>query len=189
MRFRLGSRSAVGAALLALAPLARADEAVFKALAQGGHAVLMRHAKIARHAKALVLDAGGNCANEENLSNPGRAQAQRLKAALDKAGVRFDAVLASPFCRTRDTARLAFGRADVDANLTALELGTPDQAQARTKAITALLAGHAGKGNVALVTHRPNIDALTMELVEEGEAVVARIGADGELQIVGRISP
>jgi phosphohistidine phosphatase SixA len=108
---------------------------------------------------------------------------------LDKAGIKFDAVLTSPFCRAKETAQLAFGGATVDSNLTALEIGTQAQGQARTQAITDLLARHAGKGNVALVTHRPNIDALTMELVEEGEAVVARIQPNGTLDAVGRIRP
>lgn len=173
----------------ATSSFAVADEGALKALEQGGHALLMRHANTSGHSKALVLDSRGDCSNEENLSDQGRAQAQRVRSMLDKAGVKFDAVLASPFCRTRDTAELAFGRATVDADLTALELGTADQARLRAARITALLARHAGKGNVALVTHRPNIDALTMELVEEGEAIVARIQPDGSLDVVGRIRP
>jgi len=181
--------AAITAALFVAAPAAQGDEAAIKALTQGGHAILMRHAKISAHAKAMVLDPNGNCANEENLSDDGRAQSGRLKAMLDKAGIKFDAVLTSPFCRAKETAQLAFGGATVDSNLTALEIGTQAQGQARTQAITDLLARHAGKGNVALVTHRPNIDALTMELVEEGEAVVARIQPNGTLDAVGRIRP
>jgi phosphohistidine phosphatase SixA len=177
------------AVLAVPAPVAAADEAAVKALAQGGHAVLMRHANVSGHARALVLDPNGNCANEDNLSDEGRAQAGRLKDLLDRAGAKFDVVLASPFCRTRETAQLAFGRATVDGNLTALELATPAQAQARTRAMTELLSRHAGKGNVAVVTHRPNIDALTMEIVEEGEAIVARIRPGGELDVVGRVRP
>lgn len=168
---------------------AQADEAALRALEQGGHAILIRHAKVGSHERALVLDPAGNCANELNLNDEGRAQARRLKALLDRAGVRFDLVLTSPFCRARDTATLVFGRATVDENLTALELGTPEQAQARTRAMTETLARQAGKGNVALVTHRPNVMMLTLEIVEEGEAIVARIRADGELDVVGRLRP
>jgi phosphohistidine phosphatase SixA len=72
--------------------------------------------------------------------------------------------------------------------LTAPELGPQEPAQARSKAIAALLTRHAGKGNVALVTHRPNVGALTMEIIEEGEAVVAKIQLSAELEPVGRIS-
>ena len=70
-----------------------------------------------------------------------------------------------------------------------MENGTQEQGQERTKAITELLTRHAGKGNVALISHRPNIDAITLELVEEGEAVVARIQFNGELDVIGRIAP
>jgi phosphohistidine phosphatase SixA len=179
----------LASALLVAVPIARADEAAIKAMMQDGHAILMRHAKTSGHSKALVLDPQGNCANEENLSDEGRAQAQRLKSMLDKAGVKFETVLTSPFCRARDTAQLAFGKASVDENLTALEIGSKEQAQARTKQLTELLGRYAGKGNVALVTHRPNIDALTMELVEEGEALVAKIQSGGTLDVVARIKP
>jgi len=178
----------LASALLVAMPIAHADEAAIKAMMQGGHAILMRHAKTSGHSKALVLDPQGNCANEENLSDEGRAQAQRLKM-LDKAGVKFETVLTSPFCRARDTAQLAFGKASVDQNLTALEIGSKEQVQSRTKQMTELLGRHAGKGNVALVTHRPNIDALTMELVEEGEALVAKIQPGGTLDMIARIRP
>jgi phosphohistidine phosphatase SixA len=181
--------AAMTVALLGSAAAVHADESAIKAMAQGGHALLVRHAKISGHAKAMVLDPNGNCGNEENLSEDGRAQAQRLKAMLDKAGVKFDAVLTSPFCRAKETAQLAFGRATVDPDLTALEIGTQAQGQARTQAVTTQLARHAGKGNVALVTHRPNIDALTMELAGEGEAVIAKIQPNGALDVVGRIKP
>jgi phosphohistidine phosphatase SixA len=181
--------SFAAAVAAAFAVAAHADEAALRALAQGGHAMVIRHAKVGSHERALVLDPAGICANEANLSAEGRAQAQRFKALLDRAGVRFDLVLTSPFCRARDTATLVFGRAAVDENLTALELGTPEQAQARTRAVTETLARQAGKGNVALVTHRPNVMMLTLEIVEEGEAIVARIRADGELDVVGRLRP
>ena len=180
---------ALAALSLAAAPAALADEGALKALSQGSHAVLMRHAKTSGHSKALVLDPNGNCSNEDNLSEEGRAQARRLKAMLDKAGAKFDSVMTSPFCRAKDTAELAFGRATVESNLTALELGTSDQAKARSEKITAALARQSGKGNVALVTHRPNIDALTMELVEEGEVIVAKIQPSGMLEVITKFKP
>jgi phosphohistidine phosphatase SixA len=182
-------RTVAALALSAMTSMVLADEGSLKALAQGGHVILVRHAAISGHAKALALDPSGNCANEENLSEQGRAQATRLKSMLDRAGVKFDLVLTSPYCRAKETAQLAFGRATVDTNLTALENGTQEQALARSKAITELLAGRVGKGSIAMVTHRPNIDALTLELVDEGEAVVARIQPGGDLDVVGRIRP
>lgn len=170
-------------------PTARADEAVLKLLAGGGHALVLRHAKVEDHARAAVLDPDGNCANESNLSEEGRAQARRLGRMLERASVRFELVLTSPYCRARDTARLAFGGATVDASLSPLDLVPQAQAQARTQALAQRLARHAGRGSVALVTHRPNVMMLTLELVDEGEAIVARIREDGDLDVVGRLRP
>lgn len=186
---KLALIAALAAVYVLPTPSAFADEAALKALSQGGHAIVMRHAKTSGHSKALVLDPNGNCANEDNLSDEGRAQAERLKRMLDKAGAKFDVVLTSPFCRAKETARLAFGSARVDPDLAALELGTAEQAKLRTEKINAVLARQAGKGNVALVTHRPNVDALTMELVEEGEVILAKIQPNGMLDIVSKFKP
>jgi hypothetical protein len=41
----------------------------------------------------------------------------------------------------------------------------------------------------ALVTHRPGVDALTMELAEEGEVSVARIPSNGMLTILTMVKP
>jgi phosphohistidine phosphatase SixA len=168
---------------------ARADEAVLKALASGGHALVLRHAKVEDHALAAVLDPNGNCANEANLSEEGRAQARRLRQMLERAAARFDLVLTSPYCRARETAQLAFGGGTVEAALLPADLGPQADAQAHMQALAQRLARQAGRGNVALVTHRPNVMMLTLELVDEGEAIVARIRDDGELDVVGRLRP
>ncbi len=51
----------------------------------------------------------GDCDTQRNLSAEGRDQAQRIGGAFARAGVRFDIVRSSQWCRTRETARLAFG--------------------------------------------------------------------------------
>ncbi len=143
----------------------------------------------ARSVEALALDPIANCANGVNLRNDGRAQSLRLTVMFDNAGIPFDAALTSPLSFTREAVHLAFGKATVVQNLTALEIGTQAQGQGRTEALTAQPANRAGKGHVALVTHRPNIDALTTELAEDGDGIAAQIqprhGRDG----VGRIRP
>ena len=37
------------------------------------------------------------------------------------------------------------------------------------------------------MSHRPNIDQLTMELVDEGELLVGRANASGEIDVLGKI--
>lgn len=50
----------------------------------------------------------GECSTQRNLDATGRAQARRIGEALRAQGVRVGAVLASEWCRTMETAELAF---------------------------------------------------------------------------------
>ena len=51
-------------------------------------------------------------------------------------------------------------------------------------AYEALIASRRGASPVIFVHHRPNIDLLSMELISEGEPIVARSNANGELVVV-----
>ena len=53
----------------------------------------------------------GDCTTQRNLDDAGRRQAQRIGEAFRARGIRVGAVLSSQWCRTRDTATLAFGAA------------------------------------------------------------------------------
>ena len=90
---------------------AHADEAIWSALKQGGKVVLMRHAAVDRSSGNPVLHTSGDCSKELNLSKLGREQAKRIGEMFRAHGVFTGEVLASPYCRTMDTARLAFGSA------------------------------------------------------------------------------
>lgn len=37
------------------------------------------------------------------------------------------------------------------------------------------------------VNHRPNIDAMTMELIDIGELLVGAVGEDGDTEVLGKI--
>ena len=51
-----------------------------------------------------------DCRTQRNLSAQGRAEARAIGQGVRRLKARVGKVLASPFCRTRDTARLAFSR-------------------------------------------------------------------------------
>jgi hypothetical protein len=40
---------------------------------------------------------------------------------------------------------------------------------------------------VVFVNHRPNIDRLAMELIDEGDLLVGRANANGEIDVLGTI--
>ncbi|MGZ5074629.1 MAG: histidine phosphatase family protein, partial [Usitatibacter sp.] len=104
-------------ALLASAADARAagaeDEALWALLRSGGQVVLMRHTVT----PPGVGDPPGmrvdDCSTQRNLTEEGRRQAREIGEAVRTHRVEFDRVLSSPLCRCLDTARLAFGRAEV----------------------------------------------------------------------------
>lgn len=176
-------------ALLALAQFgaAAADEALWTRLRHGGHAVLIRHA-------ATVPGIGdppgfrlADCATQRNLSEAGREQARRIGAAFRARGVPVGDVLTSRWCRSIDTARLAFGRATpwpaLDSSFG--EAGRPTEDKLRE--VKARLAQPVGDGNLILVTHNFNIRDLTGVAPAPGEMVIVAPAAAG-FQVVGRIA-
>jgi phosphohistidine phosphatase SixA len=83
------------------------------------------------------------------------------------------AVLSSEYCRTRETADLAFGRAELEPALTGFpERGDPSY-DARVRRTKELLARTPAKGeNTVLVAHIKNIEEVAGVSIEEGELAV-----------------
>ena len=90
-------------------------------------------------------------------------------------------------CRCRDTATLAFGVALLDPDLR--EIASADTAgiAAFDRKASSLLARHRGRTPIVFVSHRPNIELLTLELVDDGDLVVGRISESGEVEVLGRM--
>jgi broad specificity phosphatase PhoE len=184
-------RRAFLAALLAFAaaPAAADEAAAWKALRAGGHVALIRHASTEPglgDPPGYRLDA---CATQRNLSAQGREEARRLGERLRKEGVAVEKVYTSPWCRCRDTATLAFGKAD---EWEALSSFFDDRA--RESGLTERVKNRIGTystrkpaGTVVMVTHHVNIAALTGQAVGTGEIVVVRPDGCCGLKLVGRI--
>ncbi len=172
---------------------ARADEAFRAALREPGAAVLMRHATAPGigDPEGFRLD---DCATQRNLDASGRAEARQLGARLRAQGLAVGAVLHSRWCRTRDTAQLAFGgRPGVtirpEPAFDSFFAGQGDAA-AQTNAARAILAGWRGPGVLVVVTHQVNISALTGESPASGEAFAVVPGAaDGAWRVRARLRP
>ena len=52
-----------------------------------------------------------DCPKQRNLTDAGRSEARAIGAAIKRLGVPVGSVMASPFCRTMETAQLIFDRA------------------------------------------------------------------------------
>lgn len=145
------------------------------ALAEPAYVAIMRHALAPGTGDPSGFDVT-DCATQRNLDARGRAQARAIGAALREAGVVFDRILTSAWCRCRETADL-LGMGPVEA-MPALDSFYDDRSTAaeQTAALRVFLAGlHPGE-TVMLVTHQVNITALTGRSVASGEVFVIASG-------------
>jgi len=165
---------------------AGATEAGWALLRDGGHVVLLRHAQSPGSTEPANFDVE-DCATQRNLSDRGKQQARKIGALFAARAERTDKVLSSRYCRTRDTARLAFGDRITEEfqQLDPIVAGSPE-AEAQIEAVMEQIRGFTGSGNLVLVTHLETILALTGQPAREGEAVIVRPDAE-KLHVLGRI--
>ena len=171
----------------AFALQAGADDALWKKLeAESNLVVLMRHTQPAG-GNPLTWDESGSCQGESMLTAGGKAHAKRIGEAFASHGVK-PRVISSPMCRCRDTARIAFGDdLMTDESLREVASADSDRMKRFERKAHSLIAGHRGSVPLVLVNHRPNIDLLTMELIDEGDLLVGRANANGEIDVLGKI--
>jgi phosphohistidine phosphatase SixA len=128
----------------------------------------------------------GDCATQRNLDEGGRAQARRIGAAFGAEGVTVGAVLASRWCRTLETAELAFpGRVSGHAAFDSF-FSDPARRDARTAEARRVLAAWRGPGTLVAVTHQVNVTALTAIVPRPGEIVVVNPVSETDLMVVAR---
>lgn len=169
-----------------VAPTTHADEALWARLAEGGKVVLMRHASVTEGrngGNSLLRDP--SCKGERNLSDKGRQEAKALDERFRARNIPVEAVRHSPYCRTAETAKLAFGRGSEAAYLSLLEVLGADAAAAQTAQLNQVIGSYAGKGNLVLVTHEPNVNAVSFEIVKPADFVVLQPKGGSEFEELG----
>ena len=179
-------RKFLAAALLAcLAGTAAAAEAWPEI--PDGAIVLFRHA----NAPGVGDPPGhriGECSTQRNLDDTGREQARRIGQTFRARNVPVRRVLSSQWCRTRETAQLAFPGLVRDEPLFNSFFEDRSSAPTQTAAALALLKRWRGPGVLVVSTHQVNITALTGATVASGEGVVVRVGEKG-LDVMGLLPP
>jgi phosphohistidine phosphatase len=98
-----------------------------------------------RHGDAAADDGGGDAGRE--LSERGRAQADAAGRAISKLGFEIDTCLTSPKVRARDTAMIACRHLDLE----------PEACPQIAGGCFDTLELTAGRGNVMLVGHEPDL--------------------------------
>ncbi len=170
-------------------------EAPVQALRQGGHMILFRHATVDRIEEPALLDLA-DCGVQRQLIEEGRDQAQRVGRAFQALGIPVGQVLSSEYCRTLETARLAFGRAQSSEALLHPDYlplpgaPIPPPPEQRLEAARALLATPPPAGmNTALITHGEVVRAVVGFDLEFAEAAIYRPDGRGGTLLVARVPP
>jgi phosphohistidine phosphatase SixA len=157
-------------------------------LQDGGYVVYLRHAATDRSKEdAGVVDLD-DCSSQRNLSDAGRDQARAIGRGFRALGIPLGEVRSSEYCRTRQTAELAFLRVELEQDLTGFPNdGDPgyDERLRRTKELLALRP--ATGGNTVLVGHIKNIEAAAAISIEEGELAVFEPRGGTSFRYRGRI--
>ena len=166
-----------------------AGPALHAALLRGGYVLYFRHGATDFGQNDSAMTGYEDCARQRNLTDRGRDDARAIGAAIRRLRIPVTSVLASPFCRTRETAELIFGRATTDARVRGGPARTEDPERygaLRTLLSTPVAAG----GNIAIVSHGNPFHALAgPPYLAEGEvAIVEPLGAKG-FRVVGKITP
>jgi broad specificity phosphatase PhoE len=159
------------------AAIAIGGEAMVAALRRGGFVLVFQPTATDRKTERRI-DLG-NCSTQRNLSASGRQQATQLGAALDELRIPVGTVVTSPFCRTRDTGWLAFGRAEKAADLAPPPADGADVATAAAQFRTRLAVPPALGANTVLVTHAETIAAFLSVQLKPGEVLAYQTRQDG----------
>lgn len=143
-------------------------------LRSGGHVIFIRH----EHTELDALPGGESTdfpasEGQRNLSPVGRESARMLGKAFAMLEIPVGTVLASPYCRSRHTAELAFGRARVEHDLIGIPGNHGRSMNDMATALVRLTREHAKPGpNAVLVGHFHQLLDLHAIHLQEGEAAI-----------------
>jgi len=171
-------------AVRAAPPLAGAP--LVAALRQGGYVLYFRHTSTDFGQNDDRMTGYEDCARQRNLTDAGRAEARAIGAHIRALGIPIGRVLASPFCRTRETAELIFGRAAVTNAVRGGPAQADDDRYAELKALFA--APVAGGVDLVIVSHgNPYRAIVGGPYLAEGEAAVIEPRGKEGFRVVAQI--
>jgi len=147
---------------------------------QGGYVIYLRHADRSRGAKEPFnanspLDAFIDCTDQRNLTATGRAHAGKIGVAFRTLNIPVGRVVALPLCRTRETAQLAFGAAELDPRLY-----DPTY-------VKALFSEPVDKGNLVVVDTKDPVYRIADIILQPGEAAVFQPKKGGGFMYIGML--
>jgi hypothetical protein len=170
--------------LFAGAAAAEPDAKLLAELRQGGYVLFLRHTSTDFSQDDSRMTRFEDCATQRNLTDKGRAEARALGEHVKRLKIPIGEVLASPFCRTMETARLAFGKATAMNEVR----GGPVEA-ARYGALKRLLSSPVPGGTNRVISSHGNPFAALAgpPYLAEGEVAVVRPERGESFSVIARI--
>ena len=128
-----------------------------------------------------------DCASQRPLLDKGRAEARAIAGHLKRLGIPVDKVYASPFCRTVETAMLAFGKAEKTGDARGGPVKSDDPK--RYDALKRLLSTPPAPGtNNAISSHgNPFYAVFGPPYLAEGEIALVRPDGKAGFALAGKI--
>jgi virginiamycin B lyase len=189
-RIAAAALAAGTALLLPAGTTGSASPGLVEQLKRGGLVLVLRHAATDQSKQDEDPVDLADCTTQRNLSAAGRAQARTIRTGVARLRLRIGTVLTSRFCRTRETARLAFGRGKVEpALLNTINAAHDESWRRQIRAARRLIGTRPAVGTLTvLVTHGVVVSDATRLTLEEGETLVFR-PRNGGFRLLGRIAP
>src|SRR5918996_1668484 len=161
----------LSALIFASDALAQPDAELLNRLREGGYVLYLRHTSTDFSQNDSRMTSYEDCASQRNLTDRGRDEARAIGEHVKRLKIPIGEVLASPFCRTMETARLAFGRATATNDVR----GGPVEA-ARYEPLRKLLSSAVPKGTNRVISSHGNPFAALAgpPYLAEGEIAVVR---------------
>lgn len=160
-------------------------------LRNGGFVIYIRHASTVHAAGDEQKEEQGRCETQRNLSDKGRGEAQQIGKTFRALGIPIGAVVASPYCRTKETAALAFGDYEEDPDLGFVMGTNADETKRRAQSLRQRLGSLPEKGvNNAIVSHSANLyEAAGVFAKPEGAVYIFKPQGGGRFEMLARILP
>lgn len=169
------------------------SEELVEALRDGGHVIFIRHAQTERDYADQIDAVMGDCSTQRTLSEEGWHEAREIGDAFERLGIPVGAVVSSQYCRAWQTADLAFGayEQNADLNFEPAETYTDEQTAAMRDRVVPHLGTVPPAGvNTVLVGHDDPFEAATGIYPEPmGITFVIVPQGDGGFEILGSIDP
>jgi len=161
--------------------------ALLAALREGGYILYFRHTATDFGQNDERMTGYEACETQRNLTDDGRADARSIGAMLRELRIPIGSVLASPYCRTMETAQLMFGRATATPAVRG-STAQPDS-PARYAELRDLLATKVPPGsNLVIASHgNPFRAVVGGDYLAEGEAAVIEPLARADFRLVARV--